>query len=99
MRLLIVDDDEMVREALADALDRPGREVRTAGSGTEALRLLEEGDREFLVKPLVLHYDRGGEPHSSLSREIRPLGLTPDDRAALGAFLRALSGSVGAGVR
>ncbi len=40
-RLLIIDDDEAVRLATADALTRPGRDVRTAASAMEALRGLD----------------------------------------------------------
>lgn len=42
MRLLVVDDDEAVRDALADLLARPGLEVRKARDADTALRLLDE---------------------------------------------------------
>lgn len=37
-------------------------------------------------------YDRGGGPDPRRSAELRPLGLTPDEKAALRAFLESLSG-------
>lgn len=43
-------------------------------------------------------YDRGGVPNRALDPEIRPLGLTPAEKAALLAFLRALSGRIVEGV-
>ena len=46
--LLIVDDDATVRESLADALDRDGVRVSTAGDGEEALSVLSR-DRADLV--------------------------------------------------
>ena len=42
VRLLVVDDQEDAREALATVLARHGAEVSTAGSGGEALALLAE---------------------------------------------------------
>ena len=42
MRLLVVDDQEDAREALATMLARHGAEVSAAGSGSEALALLAE---------------------------------------------------------
>jgi cytochrome c peroxidase len=43
---------------------------------------------------VVEYYNRGGNVNPGLDREIRPLDLAVDERRALVAFLRALSGSV-----
>ena len=43
---------------------------------------------------VVDHYDRGGAADPSLSKEIRPLDLSADDKRALVAFLRSLSGRI-----
>jgi cytochrome c peroxidase len=37
-------------------------------------------------------YDRGGRPNPNLDPDIRPLRLTPGEKAALLAFLRSLNG-------
>jgi len=42
-RVLLVDDDELVRETLALHLEDSGCQVRKAASGSEALTLLDEG--------------------------------------------------------
>lgn len=47
---------------------------------------------------VVALYDRGGTPNPWRSGEIRPLGLTADERADLVAFLEALTGHVAAEV-
>ena len=44
------------------------------------------------LEAVVEFYDRGGVPNELLSPLIRPLGLAPDDKKALVAFLRALTG-------
>lgn len=43
MKLLLVDDDDFLREALEEALSYEGHEVVTASDGAEALALLERG--------------------------------------------------------
>jgi CheY-like chemotaxis protein len=49
LKILIVDDDTSVREALADTLTEDGHAVRAAAGGREALALLDGGERVDLV--------------------------------------------------
>jgi two-component system OmpR family response regulator len=53
-RLLIVDDDAGVREALRLALALDGFRVDTAKSGSEALRLLREADVDLVLLDIML---------------------------------------------
>jgi two-component system, cell cycle sensor histidine kinase and response regulator CckA len=53
-RILIVDDDELVRSGLALDLQGEGYEVVTAGSAEEALRILEESQVHVLLSDLVM---------------------------------------------
>lgn len=46
------------------------------------------------LEEVVEFYDRGGNPNPHLDAEIRPLKLSADEKLALLAFLRALSGTV-----
>ena len=48
---------------------------------------------------VINYYDRGGNPNVGLDPELRPLKLTTDEKRALAAFLRALSGTVREGLR
>ena len=43
---------------------------------------------------VVEFYDQGGRPNPELDPEIRPLRLSPNEKAQLVAFLRTLSGEV-----
>ena len=45
------------------------------------------------LEAVVEFYDRGGIDHPEKSALIAPLGLTAEERAALVAFLRTLTGS------
>jgi cytochrome c peroxidase len=46
------------------------------------------------LEEVVEFYDRGGRPNPNLDPEIRPLRLSPAEKQALLAFLRALSGRI-----
>ena len=54
---------------------------------------MHDGSEATLVD-VVAYYDRGGNPNPHLSKEVRPLKLTPAERADLVAFLEALTGEV-----
>lgn len=51
------------------------------------------------LEEVVADYDNGGTPNPHLDREIRKLGLTDSEKAALAAFMRALTGAVQEGLR
>ncbi len=53
-RVLIVDDDEMVRIALVELLKPEGYEVRTASGGYEALENLNQNDYDLLVLDIIM---------------------------------------------
>jgi cytochrome c peroxidase len=50
------------------------------------------------LEEVIEHYDRGGSPNPQLDGEIRPLHLTADEKRALLAFLRALTGEISEGL-
>jgi two-component system response regulator MprA len=54
MRLLVVDDDPSVREALALVLDLNGFEVATAGDGREAIRKLSHQSPDAVVLDVLM---------------------------------------------
>ncbi|HME94790.1 MAG TPA: response regulator [Methylomirabilota bacterium] len=51
-RILIVDDDEALREVLATALSGEGREIDGASDGTVALALLEQQPYDLVLSDL-----------------------------------------------
>ena len=48
---------------------------------------------------VVEYYDKGGNPSPGLDPDLRPLHLTPEEKRAVIAFLRSLSGTVHEGTR
>jgi two-component system response regulator RegA len=65
--LLLVDDDEVLRERLAQAIRARGYDVRTAGSAAEALREATRDSPEMAVLDLRMP----GESGLELLRELR----------------------------
>jgi cytochrome c peroxidase len=51
------------------------------------------------IEDVIDFYSEGGRPNPSLDSEIRPRNFTPDEKRALGAFLRSLTGRVSEGAR
>ena len=45
------------------------------------------------LEEVVDHYDRGGDSRANLSPNIKPLGLSPGEKADLVAFMKALTGT------
>ena len=67
LRILVVDDEDYVRELLADILEREGCEVALAAEGREALRLYESGEFDAVFTDVGLPGMSGWE----LARAVR----------------------------
>jgi cytochrome c peroxidase len=50
------------------------------------------------IEEVIDFYDKGGKKNEHLDDDVRELNLSADEKAALGAFLRALSGKVREGL-
>ncbi len=72
-RVLVVDDEEMVREVVARYLERDGFTVVQASDGAEALAALKESLPDLVVLDLMLPKVEGVE----VLREIRKRGRLP----------------------
>jgi cytochrome c peroxidase len=46
------------------------------------------------LEDVVVSYNKGGTPNQWLSKDIRPLNLTPQEQKDLVAFMEALTGQV-----
>lgn len=46
------------------------------------------------LEEVIEYYDRGGKRNPHLDPELRPLHLIPEEKRALAAFLRSLSGRI-----
>src|ERR1044072_8578194 len=73
IRVLLVEDEPLVREITAEALLGQGLDVRAAASGEEAVRGLQGGDRrDVLVTDVNLGRGIDGVALSWQARRLRP---------------------------
>jgi cytochrome c peroxidase len=81
-----------------DRADRAAFKTPTLRDVARTAPYMHDGSLATL-EDVVEFYDRGGRPNPFLDREIRPLGLSADERRDLVAFLNALTGTVHASHR
>ena len=67
-RVLVIDDDEAIRELLALVLDEEGYAVQTAGDGRAALALLQDWQADLIVLDLLMP----GMDGAAFLAELRP---------------------------
>jgi response regulator RpfG family c-di-GMP phosphodiesterase len=68
-RILVVDDEEVIRDILADFLSMEGFEVRTAADGASALNELTRGHCDIVLSDLKMPNMGGIELLEAISRE------------------------------
>jgi DNA-binding response OmpR family regulator len=75
-RILLVEDDETLREVVAEALREDGYEVRIAADGELALELAERWQPKLVILDLMMpHMD--GEEFTTAVRQVRGLEQVP----------------------
>jgi DNA-binding response OmpR family regulator len=72
-RVLLIEDDQSIRDGLGLALRRQGHDVRAAGSGEEGLALLHAAPPDILVLDVMLPGIDGYE----VCRRVRAAGSVP----------------------
>jgi two-component system phosphate regulon response regulator OmpR len=75
--LLVVDDDDRIRELLKEYLTRAGFRVTTAADAAAARRLLEMFDADLLVLDVMMPGETGFELTRWLRGQPAPKGTTP----------------------
>ena len=74
-QILIVEDDEAMREFLAQAISRSGYYVEAVPDGTEALRRVEEGNFDLLLTDIRMPGLDGVELARMARRRVPGLGV------------------------
>jgi len=85
-KILIVDDDEIVRRLLRNKLQSCGYEIAEAGDGREAMRRLGEEDFDVVITDVLMPEQDGLETLMYLRREhpdIRAIAITAGDKLHL----------------
>ena len=68
IKILVVDDEELVRLALRVTLENQGYQVRVAGHGEMALGLLDKGQFDVAIVDMVMPYQDGVETTIEIKR-------------------------------
>ncbi len=71
-RILIVDDDHVQRQVVADALSRLGYRVETAASGEQAIECLKAAPADIMIADLVMPGGMDGSETFQRARETQP---------------------------
>lgn len=66
-KIIVVDDEEDIRNVLKQVLERAGYEVQVAESGKDGLELLKKGGADLVITDVIMP----GMDGVSLTREIR----------------------------
>lgn len=95
-KVLVVDDEEMLREVLIDALEMMGAQVLDAANGTAALALVREHAPQLVITDLRMPNGDGLSLLSAIRSEPEPhprvilcsafSDITNENARALGAF-------------
>ncbi|SRR5688572_17004637 len=75
-RILVVDDDDNLRELLSTVLSQPGRAVDTARNGIEAVELLSQNHYDLILSDLRMPGLDGPALYDAL-RAMRPTSPIP----------------------
>ncbi len=83
--LLIIDDDELVRETLSEILQAAGYGVRTAINGESGLRLFDEQRPNLVITDILMPVKEGIETIHELrkhDRDVKVIAISGGGRAA-----------------
>ena len=73
--ILIIDDEEQIREVLHTVLDRVGHEVLEADNGKEGLKKYNENDVDLVITDIIMPDTEGLETIARIRREFPGLKI------------------------
>jgi DNA-binding response OmpR family regulator len=88
IRILVVDDELLIREILRQALIMDGYEVETAANGNEAMKLFNAGEFDLVITDLMMPEKEGIETIQEmklLAPELKIIAMS--GRQGIGSFL------------
>jgi CheY-like chemotaxis protein len=68
-KILVIDDDQPIRQTIRRILERQGHEIAEAVEGEEGMRLFRSGDFDLVVTDLVMPGQEGIETILALREE------------------------------
>ena len=74
-RILIIDDEELIRETIRMKLEQNGHEVTEASNGAEGLRALAEGQIDLVVTDIIMPDQEGIETIRKIRQRDARIGI------------------------
>ena len=68
IRILVIDDEKVIRNSLSEMLSLSGFEVRTAANGNEGIRLMDQVPADLVITDIVIPKQEGLETILQLRR-------------------------------
>ncbi|WP_457574721.1 response regulator [Desulfolithobacter sp.] len=94
MRILVIDDDEHMRELLSQVIEWAGYEVMLAENGRIAMEMQRENPADLVITDLIMPEQEGLETISSLKKEyssVKIIAISGGGRIGPEAYLPAAS--------
>ena len=91
-RILVVDDDEAIRNLLKTILEREGYEVSSAADGKEAIRLFRRQPSDLIITDIIMPEQEGLKTILNLRRDHPHVGIiaiSGGGQYGLGDYLEA----------
>jgi len=88
--IMVIDDDEAIRDLLKAILEREGYEVTSAADGKEAIRLFRRNPSDLIITDIIMPQQEGLKTISDLRREhpeVRIIAISGGGQYGLGEYL------------
>ena len=90
--IIIIDDDDQIREMLKQMLAREGYEILTASNGKEGIRLYRERQTDLIITDIVMPEKDGLETIMELRKdfpEVKVIAMSGGGRIGPESYLQA----------
>lgn len=90
-RVLLIDDEKMLRDVLRDAFEAAGYDVAVAANGTDGVRLFEEAPSDIIVTDILMPDKDGLEVIMELRKRhpnVKIVAISGGDRTGNRQYLR-----------
>lgn len=97
-RILIVEDEEYMREMLVDTLEKEGYDVSIAVNGVEAIKAIEEETFDLIVTDIVMPEKDGLSTILQTKRDnenIKIIAISGGDRSFTGSSYLQIAKNIG----
>lgn len=75
VKILLIDDDELILKVINRILTKEGYEVRTANNGKDALEIIEKEKFDMVITDLMMPYSNGFEVISKFKQHPNAAGV------------------------